>query len=738
MQAGTIEWNGLDLSRVGRPELVIRRVQDPPPPAQATREVCTLQVRVRIEALDPSRLQAALEHLQKSMRAAEGLLRSISPGGHVMSWNAIPASDNLAEALTGRTATVDLEFTAAEAFSTTGLVAASFTPDGGTAIPLHAIRDFRQTVATERHSPLADARRLTTVNVGFTARVMQAATHDTPAARMAALLTKAEELRALDCASGTLVHAGQSHVVRVQSLVPLVDEGRHALDLSLQCYYSVFPNDGEAECALNIETRDGEGEERIVSITGTVEAATQEIAEAKVTAIRTRHSTATRRLISSKTGIGKIDGFDTKLAGMAAEEWAGSLSFAIEFREIAADATRWTLKVTSRMEVRGGMRYSYTGTVRASTAEIALTKARALGGAAAHPFRVSAEEVVDTSNVTGGDASQFVAVAFSYEYEGPAAGFLFAEIGSDRNQSLFSERRTTVSGYVTAPDSAQARAFLATLMTGYAARQAVEETERESELALKLGAATTTRQAVRLDFSRSYPDTHTRAAAKYVEEVAVDDASMTTTTSVSGTVWTNTRANAETALNAVLASIFGGTAGSPNRPSTLRKSHPQESWGPEANFTGLPATRWIQLDFSASKTTKTAGEPGFDIIEARFTATRTGAINRAKIHSIPGGRPVAQTGVSYSAGTFTISATCKSRTQDAGLAWCQALRDKAPGGSGGQRHEISDPQESVSPEFEPFSGTSVTLYVTTASYSFGYSGSVAAMDGVWPAGLNMG
>jgi len=93
MHAGTIEWNGLDFSRVGKPKLMIRRQADPPAPAAATRQLVTLTVAVDIEALDPGTVQARLRHLQQSMQVTEGILRSATGSGHGVSWLAVPTGD---------------------------------------------------------------------------------------------------------------------------------------------------------------------------------------------------------------------------------------------------------------------------------------------------------------------------------------------------------------------------------------------------------------------------------------------------------------------------------------------------------------------------------------------------------------------------------------------------------------------------------------------------------------------
>lgn len=735
MQVGTIEWNTLDLSLIGRPRLLITRTPDPEPPVQATRHIVSLTVTIDLEAMDPSTIQARLEYLQRSMHVPEGILKAISPGGHSLEWTAIPGRDSLAEALTGSTNAVELTFMATEPHSQENLEAlnsAAFTPLGSDqTLVLHALRDFRTAITTDRHSPLATFRRLTTTTTNFTARVMQTNPADSPAVRMNHLLTKQREMEALNAAAGMFVIGNQTNLVQVQSITPTIDEQRMALDIAVQCYQTSFPGEDTAECNFTLESKEDEGaNETVTTVAGTIEAEEESIAMAKLNNLITRHLTTGRRLSSFRKVASKVDGADTVANSLAAEAWTGSMQFTLEFREVSGDGSRWNLKATSSMNARGGMRYSYSGSVKAGNYVTALTKARQLGGSASHPFKTGSEEVIDTASAPGSETSNFVQVTFSYEYEGPASGFLFAEINSDRNSSLFSDWRTVVSGNITAPTSNDARSFLESLLASYSGTIALESSERETELAMQI-SATVTRAAMRLDFSRSYPVTRTRAAAKFTDDSNVDYGSMTQTRTISGTLWTNTRPNSETALASLISAFLGDLP-----IQKLRKGHSVECWGDTGSFVSLPSERWVQLDFSAESTVKITGTPGFDIIEAKFTATRTGSINRTVLHEIPMGRPIAQVGIGYNIATLQISASCKARTEAAARTWVQGLRSlvSSIGTAGVTRHETSPPQESVSPDYAPFptAGATPTVFTFTGNYSYGFSGTVGANDGIWP------
>jgi hypothetical protein len=382
------------------------------------------------------------------------------------------------------------------------------------------------------------------------------------------------------------------------------------------------------------------------------------------------------------------------------------------------------------MKARIGMRYTYSGTVKAATSAAALIKARELGANQPHPFKTGSEEVIDTVSTLLVDGQRFAQVTFSYEYEGPLTQFIFAEITSDRNTSLFGDWRTVISGSITAPSTAAARGLMTSLLSSYSAATAVESSEQESELAQSI-SATITRAAMNLKFSRSYPMVHTRTAAKFTDDTSLDYGAMIQIRTITGTLWTNSRSNSETALNALLGTRYAGAS-----IQKLKKSHAIESWAPDGTFTSLTNERWVQLDFSAEATMKITGEPGFDIIEAKFTISRTGSINRTVLHEIPMGRPIAQVGIGYNVATLQISATCKARTEAAARQYVQGLRNLVNniGTAGTTRHEASPPQETVSPDFAPFpvTGASPTVFVFTGSYSYSFSGALSQNDGIWP------
>jgi hypothetical protein len=169
MHNGTIEWNGADLGRIGKPRLIIRRQTDPAPPGAPTRMLVTLGVTVALEALDPGTILARAEWLAAAMRHGEGILRVSHGTGHTTEWLALPGENNLEEALTGNTNSFELTFTAVENLGSAALqghAGAQFTP-AGTSVPvqLHCVRELREEVRTARPSERNSARGSTTASV---------------------------------------------------------------------------------------------------------------------------------------------------------------------------------------------------------------------------------------------------------------------------------------------------------------------------------------------------------------------------------------------------------------------------------------------------------------------------------------------------------------------------------------------------------------------------------------------
>lgn len=734
MHAGTITWNGLDLSGLGKPKLDITKQPDPPAPAFPTRQLVTLKVTVDLEAMDPGTIQARATHLQESMKVTEGILRSATGSGYAAEWLAQPGGSNLTAVLAGQSNTLELNFSAVENHSAgviAGIPTATFTPAGSDApITLHAMRDVKEEINTERHSPRASARTLTTTTMTFTARIDQADAAAPLATRLAYLQAAAAAVKAIDCREALLVYQGDSRIVRVTEFSPVIDEARGVLDLRVQCFSSVLPDDTRSEGDFEMKTRldAGSGEE-VLTYSGTISAETRTIALGKLEAIRAANSTTGHRTVSFETGDKTIDGADTQ--GITGADWTGSLTFTLEMRQ-ARTGGHYSLKIATTRDIRVGMRWNYSGSITAASSGTALALARSLIVGAGHPIQTKSEENIEyVSDIFTPTTRQFVKLDFSYDFEGPADGFIGGEISTDRTLPLFGEYRRVVSGFLVATSRTVAEARLVILLAAEGA--AIEKTLKWSDTYLD-DAGGEKRVFQKLEFSAGSRVVRSNASVKYTDSVSSDISTMLQQRTVSGTIWTDAQGHAETVLESLITSLFGG--GSTARPTKIDKNHAKENWGGATSLTSVSAnSAWVQLDFSMSKASKIAGAVGYDIIKASYTLERVGSINHTVITPAPFARPVVQTGTGHLPGTISLNANCQAVLGATAREWVQGKMAllNAIGSAGSTRHLTGQPRESMAPEYEPFSGTSQLTFNYTGSYQWTFTGEV--LDGLWPSGF---
>lgn len=442
-------FNGVDLCRIGKPQLRIQRQPDPAPPAAATRQAVSLSLVIRLDSHDPATIQARLEYLQRSMEVEEGILRSETPGGHYLQWLARPAGDSLSAALAGRSNSVELNFTAYEAHPTTqieSLISAVITPTGGTPFTLHALRDFAKAIGTERVSLLSSARKISTTTINFTGRSYHANPADDPATRWAALVAQQEAIKNLNTRTATLTTGGLSRLVRISALNPRIDEARLVLDVDVQCFFIDLPGDNSAIADITEDSRVDEGSgETIISYTGTITAIDEALAIAKLDEIISAKSSATRRLASHRAAPSRTSGGDAD-----DEEWTGSLSFTLEFREPQTIVNKYRIKSSVR-EDEGGLTQNISGEVRATTQEAALSAARSAAAALANGIQKSSEETLDFTTAANGTELKLVVLTFTYNHEGTATS-VRGSIDYSTSSGSFSEGSQSISGSLSGPD----------------------------------------------------------------------------------------------------------------------------------------------------------------------------------------------------------------------------------------------------------------------------------------------
>jgi hypothetical protein len=238
----------------------------------------------------------------------------------------------------------------------------------------------------------------------------------------------------------------------------------------------------------------------------------------------------------------------------------------------------------------------------------------------------------------------------------------------------------------------------------------------------------------KLEFTAGSRELRTYASVKYTDSISSDVTTMTQQREVAGTLWSDTEANANTALEALIAVLFGALGTS--RPTRITKTNAREGWGgPGLTATTATNSAWVQLDFQLGKTSKIAGTVGYDIIEASYTLERVGCINNTVITPTPFGRPAVQVGTGYLPGSISLNATCKAVLSSSARTWVQGKMAliSAVGTDGVTRHMTAQPRESSTPEYEPFSGTTTTLFNFTGNYQWTFTGT--ELDNLWPISL---
>ena len=733
MHAGTLEWNGSDLSRIGKPKLTIKRQADPPSPGLATRMLVTLTVSVDLEALDPATVTARAEWLAESMRVSEGILRSSSGSGHTLEWLAAPGDNNLSAVLGGHSNTVELNFSASENHASgtiEALTRATFTPAGsGVALVLHAVRDFKEEIRTARHAERHGARSATTTTLVFTARVAQSNPAEPLATRLAYLQTQSEAIKALDTREGVMVLGEFNRIVRVTELSPVIDERRGVLDVQVQCYCITLPDAGVAEVMLDLDTRQDEGTgEEVISLKGDISAETRGIAMAKLEVIRAAQAAIpNQRIVSYQTAAKTIDGADVTDDG-----WTGAMSFTLEIRKGLTGGHK-TLRISTQRDIRSGMRWTYSGSVKALTEADALAAARVIASGSGHPLMTRSEETIDKASKIGDPSTlEFIKVDFNYEFEGPSDGFIGGEINWETTSPLAGEWRQTISGFLTATTKAVAEARLVTLLAAQGTGLDVSRRWTEVYLDSTGSDGSPQRMVAKLEFTHGTRLARTRASVEYSDSSENDISTMRRNRSVSGTLWTDSEANANTALAALAVVIFG--AGGAQKTSS---SHSKLQHAAAVSLTSvIGSTQWIKLDFAMSSTTRLTGVTGYDLLEATFSMERTGSINAAIITPIPFGRPVAQVGTGWIPGRITVSANAKAISLATARAWVQGKRAlvNGIGADGTSRFETDQPRETCGPEYAPFNGSDACLWTFNGSYGWTFIGDGVA-DGIWASGL---
>ena len=410
------------------------------------------------------------------------------------------------------------------------------------------------------------------------------------------------------------------------------------------------------------------------------------------------------------------------------------MEFDIEYRGRDGNCIGFELRVSSEKDAKGGFRINYSGYVSAATEALALQKARELGWNK-HPLWSRANETSTTQSTLIGSAeelvcgSQFTRTEFQYDYD-MVPDWIVADLTISYNLANYGDRTGTISGTINASDKQTAGAFfescLIALMPEAAAMSPAQRASRTISNTVTEGYRSAlnasaqipvTHQFLRMEINRTmrlYNRGNT-SHIKYTSTENISYTSMLSTTDISGSIWADSKEGAESALSSLMNELD-------IKPSELKKSTQLErASGGADNF--------VQLDFSASSNKKTAGATGYDILEAQFTLSRKGQINHDIITEIPFHNPFAQTNVGWTVGELRVSGSCKAVLRNSARTWGQ---DKLAYILKSNAHELSPPEESMTPAYEPLSGTSITTWTFQFNYSRSFT---SGLEGLWNESL---
>lgn|GEM_PF-4183500 len=475
MQAGTILFNSVDLSRIGHPTLRIQRSPDPAPPAAATRQRVTLTVVIQLDTHDPSTQQARLEYLQETMEVREGILRSESPSGHYLEWMATPAGDTLGEAMAGRSNSITLNFSALEAHpdaQVESLISATLELPDETLLTFHALRDFNKQIATERVALLSSARKLTTTTISFAGRVLQTNPADDEATRWAALRAAQQNIESANARYGTLATGGISTVVRVQSLIPRIDEERMALDVDVTCFRTDIPGNDAAVIEIDETVGKDEGSGEVVHrFSGTI------TAEDEATALAQLDIQITAKKLATGGRVSRIQFTPTRTAAgdTSTEEWIGTMPFSFECRVIQGSVDAYKVKV-STSDSSDGRRLTISGEIRGTDQASVLAKAKAVAAAFTTAASTRTDETLDYVTPVEETAHVMTVLQFSYEYRTNTVE-IRASFESTESRGAFSDHTDGLSGSITTTSHDAARGILKALIPAGVCLRAKEERE---------------------------------------------------------------------------------------------------------------------------------------------------------------------------------------------------------------------------------------------------------------------
>jgi hypothetical protein len=418
-----------------------------------------------------------------------------------------------------------------------------FTPEGISTTPItfKNVTTWASEHKTRHYSEMRDEREMTGSTITCGGEFIEYSTDDGADGRMALLVAEAEAYKtAMNCMAGNMTYGDFfDGRVRVEDFRAEVNQAVTGIKWSLAVSYTLWPDEetyAGAEFSVERNT-DSEGGDLTLSVSGTIKAATVEIADAKYAALKASLETSegfapgnATKETTSKTNIDVDDG-----AAFL------TMSFQLSYRKRASNILSSTLNINSDDDVVSGLiSRTYSGSVTASGAtdedayQAALTKAQALGDGK-HPFKVSSKVTRAERQLSATAGMEFVRLEYSYDYKVKGSK-LYIESQSEVSGQSFGESTEKVSGFVVARDYAAAVAAYHTYIRDAYTGNVRDESTGQGVHKLDDGADGVTSMFIRFDFSFSLFKAKAAGsyAIKYAMSVEFDYATLRKSTTIEG------------------------------------------------------------------------------------------------------------------------------------------------------------------------------------------------------------
>lgn len=582
---------------------------------------------------------------------------------------------------------------------------ATFRKSGSVSAALQLGNVFtqRRTYAASRYSTLRSQRSAASGRIALTGTFLG----DTLAsladrrATLGALVTLWEtEVNGKD---GTLTYLDFNKVARIEEFDAQVNDASSAIDWTLSASYTNFPNEtGYALAEYEISTNENRADGSVtLTMAGRIGAQSAVAAAAKLAALRVS-------LAAAQTTLGNsIHLVNTRSSEQnVAADTDGDAFLEIRFEDeykISKTATvaDWTLRLSDTEDPHTGMiRRVYSGSVLARSTswdaayQAAHTKARALGADKHRMLVIGAISVIDHQQsadavTTGTD--RFALIEFSFEYQIKGTR-VYVEVTADTASDTFGADIESVSGFIAASDFATCVIHYDTIKAAYAAQMIRNERTARTTQKMSLVAPTGTNRTPpnsgawgtavntgettdatyalhpsRFEFSfqvHKEKTTGAGIAVRYSIRVRTDYTNRTVATQLAGSVFANSRADADFAIAQITADGYGNLLDSERSEDRDWFLGVRTSSADDRPATGQGY--FIKLDFSESFNAHLASED--TILECEVSEEIEFSGPRKVVQATAFGRDVVQT-CGTGSGRRTVTGRVKAASEAAAMAW---------------------------------------------------------------------